>query len=193
MLLSKPQQAAFWRAWQRALFECMPCGTRAEQDTLRRDTLHGACGVRSLKQVGQGRPYAKLMLTVCRMAGDYDRAAYWAVDAERNAAWRIEDCARQIGEIAGVPRGWEYCRGVFAQARLPDQWEDIPDADLESVFRMLDTHRRRLLRREGWRGLRADPGGQPLGYAAHRRYIRLANGTLVCADPAPAIRQLQPH
>ena len=162
MALSRRQLAAFWRLWARALEECIPGASRAQQEAFRRDTIYRICGTESLKEVDRSRMYARLMLEVAQMACDYQAAAYWAQDAERRTAHHIADCARQIGEIAGVPQGWEYCRGTLVQANLPPSWEDIPDTLLKSVFFMLDTHRRRLLRRAGWT--------TDLGFTLNRSY-----------------------
>jgi hypothetical protein len=59
---------------------------------------------------------------------------------------------------------------------------DIPDGLLFATFEMMDTHRRRLLKRDhGWTGER---NGQPLGFNPDRTYIR--RGLMVdYYDPIP--------
>ena len=183
MLLSSKQTAAFWTLWARAEAEDLPRDAdRRQRDTYRRSVMLRACGRASLKDVGPTGDYDRLMFAVASLAGDYQAMAYWDNAAERRTAHLIGECARQIGEIAGEPRGWEYCRGLFAQARLPSEWMDIPDGLLQSTFQMLDTHRRRLLKRDhGWRGERH---GQPLGFSPSRVYIR-SGLTVSYYDPLP--------
>ena len=183
MLLTKPQQAAFWRLWQRALTECLPQATTAQATALRRDTISRVCGVDSLRLVHPTRHYAALMCEIAQMANDYQAAAYWVQDKERRTAHQVVACARQIGEIVQSPRGWDYCRGVFKQANLPESWEDVTANALSGVFMMLDTHRRRLLRRAGWRGAHH---GQPLSYNQSRVYYYDDEGCLQYYDPTPA-------
>lgn len=184
MKLSAKQQAAFWRLWARAEAEELPAtATRQERDTARRGVIFRACGKDSLKDVNATGDFDKLMYDVALLAGDYQALTYWVNAKERRTAHMISQCARQIGEIVGEPKGWEYCQAVFVQARLPPSWMDIPDGLLFSTFEMLDTHRRRLLKRDhGWTGER---DGTPLGFNPARIYIRQGL-TVDYYDPVPA-------
>lgn len=183
-MLSPKQQAMFWSLWAKAEAEELPAtATRQERDVARRGVMFRACGKISLKDVNPTRDFDRLMYEVATMSGDYKQMAYWCQAKERRTAHMIGECARQIGEIAGQSRGWEYCRAIFFQAALPERWEDIPEGCLFSVFQMVDTHRRRMLKRDhGWRGERA---GQPLGFNPARIYTRHALG-LAYYDPLPA-------
>lgn len=182
-MLSAKQQAMFWALWAKAEREELPVtATRQERDTARRGVMFRACGKISLKDVKPTGDFDRLMYTVASLAGDYESMVYWVNASERRTAHLIRECARQIGEIAGEPKGWEYCQAVFVQARLPASWMDIPDALLFATFEMLDTHRRRTLKRDhGWRGERA---GQPLGFSPDRIYIRRGL-TVDYYDPLP--------
>jgi len=182
--LTAKQQAMFWALWARAEAEELPAtATRQERDTARRGVIFRACGKDSLKDVNATGDFDKLMYDVALLAGDYQALTYWVNAKERRTAHMISQCARQIGEIVGEPKGWDYCQAVFVQARLPASWMDIPDALLFATFEMLDTHRRRMLKRDhGWRGERA---GQPLGFNPDRIYIRRGL-TVDYYDPLPA-------
>lgn len=190
MKLSKRQVALFWRLWSRAESESLPAdATRAERDTLRRSVMLRACGKVSLSDVGPAGDFDRLMYEVATMSGDYQQMAYWCQAKERRTAHMIGECARQIGEIAGQSKGWEYCRAVFAQASLPEHWEDIPENLLFATFEMLDSHRRRMLKRDhGWRGERS---GQ-LGFHPDRIYVR-SGLALLFYDPLPRSRSPVPH
>jgi len=171
MLLNRDQQGMFWALWSKAEAEVLPAtATRFEREALRRATIKEACGVTSLKEVNPSRDFDRVMLAAATMACDYEAAAHFCNSGERRACYLIRECARQIGEIAGSPRGWEYCVKVFEQSRLPASWMDIPESLLFSTFQMLDSHRRRMLKRDhGWKGARK---GQPLGFLPERSYAR---------------------
>lgn len=163
MNITATQAAKFWRLWSKAEAEVLPASaSRAEREALRHETIEHATGKKSLLEVGRTGEFDRLMVAVADMAGDYMEASYWSVGTERRTVHMISECARQIGEIAGVPNGWAYCVGVFTQAHLPKSWEDISANLLAAVFDMLDEHRRRLLVRDWhWEGASA---GQPLGF-----------------------------
>ena len=191
MMLTAKQQAMFWALWAKAEREELPLtATRQERDTARRGVMFRACGRISLKDVNPTGDFDRVMYTVASLAGDYQAMSYWANAGERRTAHLIRECARQIGEIVGEVKGWEYCQAVFAQARLPASWMDIPDTLLFSTFEMMDTHRRRLLKRDyGWRGERF---GQPLGFSPARIYIRRGL-TVDYYDPLPSPDPVSDH
>jgi len=182
-MLSPKQQAMFWALWAKAEREELPVtSTRQERDTARRGVMFRACGRITLKDVNPTKDFDRLMYAVALLAGDYQAASYWVNAGERRTAHMIGECARQIGEIAGQPKGWEYCQAVFEQAGLPASWMDIPDDLLFATFEMLDTHRRRTLKRDhGWTGER---DGTPLGFSPARIYIRRGL-SLDYYDPLP--------
>ncbi len=171
MKISSRQQAMFWSLWAQAESEELPVkSSRQERDMFRRKIIFQACGKSSLKDVNSTGDFDKLMYQVASLACAYDAMSYWSIAAERRTAHMIGSCARQIGEIVGEVHGWDYCRGLFAQAGLPSNWMDIPDHLLMATFKMLDTHRRRILKRDfNWQGERS---GQPLGFNPERVYIR---------------------
>jgi hypothetical protein len=184
VILSGKQLALFWSLWAKAEREELPSSaSQSERDVARRSVLFRACGKVSLKDVSPGREFDLVMSSVASLAGDYKAMAYWILAGERRTAHMIGECARQIGEIAGVHHGWKYCRETFIQAGLPESWMDIPEGLLTSVFQMLDTHRRRMLKRDcEWNGSRY---GQPLGFQPTRIYTRIGSGASYY-DPAPA-------
>ena len=182
MNLTKPQQAIYWRHWAAAERESLPPGaTKQERDAFRHEIILRATGCASLRDVDKTTGFDKLMLEVATLAGDYEAAARWGNAAENRLAHMMRECARQIGEIAGDPHGWEYCRDTLRQAGLPQDWQDVPESLLASTFKILDTHRRRLLRNNASWMRRADA---PLGFNPDRVYAR-AGDTLKCYDRQP--------
>ena len=105
-------------------------------------------------------------------AGDWSAASRFVTGAERRMAHLVEQCARQVIELkAAEVEGAEfldgrdpreasaaYVVGCLRQAGYlvttdgADWWADISANQAFQVFRMLDTHRRRMLRRNGWSG-----------------------------------------
>jgi len=189
MLLTKAQVKLFWTLWGRAEREVMPVSaTRAERDEFRRGVIRRATGKDSLRGVNPAAEFDALMFEVATMAEDYEGAAYWGNAAERRYAKMMMACARQIAEIQAdndpslrrLDSAWAYCVATLKQAGLPERWEDVPESLLAATFKMLDTHRRRLLKREpGWGG-----GLRPLGFSPGRSYWR-DNGQLVFSDTPP--------
>lgn len=170
MLLSQAQLNKFWRLWSRAERETLSvAATQADRDALRRSVIFKSCGKTSIKAVNPTSDFDALMGEVAIMTGDAQEMCYWCVASERRMCYMIAQCARQIGDIVQSIKGWEYCLAVFDQAGLPKSVDDIPEDQLTFVFKMLDTHRRRMLKRDhGWLGERF---GQPLGFYPDRRYV----------------------
>ena len=182
MKLSKGQQNMFWGAFAKAWkAHCTATDTdpadRAAQDAWRRGVIFEETGCRSLADVGRGPALDRLLKRLAVEAEDYERAAEMEVAGAERIRFRCADCARQICEIDGRAgletdeERWRYVAGVAAQAYRGRAWLDIVEDDLERVFQMLDSHRRRQLKRAGWRGGRAYPN-EPLGFELGRRFGR---------------------
>lgn len=191
MTLTKPQQAMFWAAFAKAWNGyCDVSGQdpddAAARDAWRRDAIRRATGASSLKHVGRAGAFDRLMIDLAAEAGDFALAADIEVNHAERIRFRCADCARQICEIDGRAgmetdeERWRYVAGVAAQAWRGRAWLDIPEGDLERVFQMLDTYRRRLLKRAGWQGGRAYPD-EPLGFGLGRRFGR-DGGRVVLLD-----------
>jgi len=197
MNLSKAQQALFWAAfapaWQA---HCQATAAdpadRAAQDAWRHGIILQETGLPSLGSVRPGDELDKLLKRLAVEAGDYARAAHLEAAGAERIRHRCAECARQICEIDGragldTPADrWRYVAGVAAQAYRGRAWLDIPEADLARVFMMLDSYRRRLLRRAGWLGARADPA-QPLSFSPRRRFARDGMRVMLLDDMEPAV------
>ena len=187
MKLSVKQLHKFWVLYAACERENLPaCSSRVDRDTFRHTLILRATGYISLRDVGPGSDFDKLMFETATAANNFTEAAYWATGNERRFVKMTAECARQIGEITGVPKPWGYIQGIFKQSNLPDSWEDIPINRLAAVFKMVDTYRRRLLSRDfGWSGAEAE---RPLAFNPDRRYLR--NGpSLTWIDSFPHVTQ----
>jgi hypothetical protein len=177
MQITTAQTSMFWRLYAQAERETLPpSATRQERSDFRHDLIFKATGQRSLKNVSRTTGFDKLMLETATLAGDYEAAGRYINGSERRYVHLIGECARQIGEIADVPHGWDYCQSTFKQAGLPKHWEDIPETLLASTFKMLDTHRRRMLKRDYlW--------DTDLGFHPDRSYVHIHQAVVKVDHP----------
>ena len=150
--LTKPQLAAYWRAATAAAREV---GEALE--TYRKRVMSEECGVSSVKALNRTADFDKVMLRFSVDAGDYGAAGKFATAGTERLSRLVCICASQIMQLKGAPAGStaavEYLAGVIRQARiscgsdvLGSIWMDCPSDTLLSLFHILDTHRRRLLR-----------------------------------------------
>lgn len=201
--MTDKQRVAFFKVFQQACDrQCIPPG---EREAWRHEIVREACGVPSLKAVGSGADFDRLMAHVSRLAESHGEAMRWGTAEGRRLAAMAEACARQCFEIAqAIPALAERCapgpvaylRGTMAQAGWRDAlyaadgewWLDLDAVRLGKLFQMLDTHRRRLLRRVPCRLLEARWDGTlaPMrrGFEIGARYVVTERGLLKQARPA---------
>lgn len=149
--LTRPQLSAYWRA---ATVAAREVGEPLE--TYRKRVMREECGVESVKALSRTGDFDKVMLRFAVDAGDYESAAKYAVGDSLRKAVLIRICCAQVMQLLGVTPGssqaLEYLAGIIRQANLECGydtafWMDCPPDSLTALFAMLDTHRRRLLRR----------------------------------------------
>jgi hypothetical protein len=181
MILPKSYLAKFWPLFATACRENLPLDAdKASKDIYRLKLIMEATGCASLRLVRRDQ-FERLMQRVAAETEDYDAQMHWSTCDERRYLHLIGAQLNQLGQITGNPCAWSYVRGVLAQAHWPDDWRDISADMMFDVFRMLDTHRRRLLRKHGWCGARSK---QPLGFLAARYYF-YEGASLLYRDDMP--------
>ncbi|MDA3923110.1 MAG: hypothetical protein PF904_00230 [Kiritimatiellae bacterium] len=174
MKLSKAQQYKFWSLFKEAVQEALPAdASKAEIDAFRYKLIEDATGKTSLTLVSKCKEYDLLMAATAFCTENDQEKLYWCTTSERRFLHLIGTGLTQIGQIAKEPHAWDYVKGILHQAHWPDTWKDISDEMLHTVFKMLDTHRRRLLWKNGWRGSKH---GQPLGFTITRTYFHTVSG-----------------
>lgn len=152
--LTKPQIAAYWRAASAAAREAgIPV------DEYRKRVMREECGVTSVKQLNRTHDFDAVMRRFAEDVGDYAMASKYAVADVHRMSVLVRICCEQVLQLKGCPAGStaarDYLAGVIGQAHIqcgtdphdPSYWLDISPDSLRAVFVMLDTHRRRLLRR----------------------------------------------
>lgn len=194
MQLTAAQQKLFWNvftdAWKNhAAANGLDPADRPAQDAYRHQLVFKATGQRSLKDVSRAVGFDRLMLETSRDAERFEVSAQVVMSQGRRTSDRCEDCLRQICEIEGrvgladTAARWGYVSRMCQHAFRQCSWEDISEDELEKVFQMLDTHRRRLLKAGGWIGGKANPH-EPLAYARGRRYGRVGRAVVWQGDGA---------
>ncbi len=149
--LTKPQLAAYWRSAAAAAREV---GEALE--TYRKRVMREECAASSVKELNRTGDFDKVMARFAVDAGDYAAAGHYVTSDARRLAVLVRVCCAQVMQLMGEPEGStaaaDYLAGIVRQAHLPCGtadgcfWLDCPPDSLLSLFRMLDTHRRRLLR-----------------------------------------------
>lgn len=189
-MASAKQRNQFFRVWATAKKEICErydlCSFVKDNEREARHRWVKECTGRTenINAVRPGNEFSRLMLATAVAADDYREAAYWELDVAKRWRWFMENLVRQLGEIARKPAAWEYVQGIFAHMRLPSTWQDIPEGDLEKVWQMLDTHRRRLLTRDhGWMGLRKSDR-DPLAFFPEAEYLYIEGDRLGIRWPA---------
>lgn len=183
-MITERQAAAFWRLLGAAArHQAVP-----DREAYRKRLLREELGVEHMSQIGRTTDYDRVMHRLALEAEDWDALAHYGVAGDRRMAELVADCATQVLQLScadlTVASGIGYVNGILSQARLSpvrvvdadDYWLDLSPDDLRILLQILDTHRRRLLKRLGWTG--------SMAYAHGRRWIRTTAGALDCNDPA---------
>lgn len=144
---------------------CATLGIRSEEDrrSYRRLVVRELAGCGSIKDVRNAEAYDAVMARLWSDAEDYERASHYSINQERKLAYVILVLATQLMQLKGGAEAdaLAYIGGVLDQARIPngrnldrgDYWLDVTPTRLRELVQILDTERRRILRRHGVRQL----------------------------------------
>ena len=155
--LTPAQRSAFFRALQAASIE-LGYDTPEAREAYRKAVMHDECGKVHLAQLSRTKDFDACMRRFAADAGNFEEAARFAIadDARKAAILRI--CCAQVlqlkGCVAGTTEAADYLAGIVEQARVPcgrdvrdsSFWVDCAPGNILTLFQILDTHRRRLLR-----------------------------------------------
>ena len=178
-MLTKKQAALFWRSLAAAAErQAVP-----DREAYRKRILREECGVEHMRDIGRTEGFDRLMLRLAQDAEDWHGLAYYSVAGERRLAELVADCATQVLDLSArdtvLPLA--YLGGVLKQSAMSpirtvgeDYWLDLAPDDLARLLQILDTHRRRLLKRAHY--------DRNLAYVHGRRW-QLWGGRPVFYDP----------
>ncbi len=197
--LTKPQIAAYFRAASaaaRALGE--PLGT------YRKRVTKEVCNATSIKQLNRTNDFDAVMTRFTEDGADYQAACHYAVGAERRLAVLIGAVCEQVmqlksleatatGATATTTPAEDYLRTILNRSGSlrPNQdggwWLDLTDSHLQAVFAMLDTHRRRLIRRLN----QSTSSSVPLAFSMDIGYFLMGTRLATYELPSPITRTVR--
>lgn len=148
------QRSMYWRTFQAA---CLAMGIASDKrEEYRKMVMQEEAGVSSTRELDNAG-LDKVLARFSADAGDWQSASRFVGGDVRRAIALVEDVAVQVLLLAG--KGTDapaYIAGILRQSQIAGRVAgdgtfllDIPGDSVIKVFQMLDTHRRRLLRRHG--------------------------------------------
>lgn len=155
--LTPAQRSAFFRALSAASIE-FGHDTPAAREAYRREVMREETGKEHLAQLSRTKDFDACMRRFAADAGDYEAASRFAIADDARKAALVRICCAQVMQLKGCTAGTteaaDYLSGIVEQARVPcgrdihdsSFWMDCAPGSLLTLFQILDTHRRRLLR-----------------------------------------------
>ena len=155
--LTPAQRSAFFRALSAASIE-LGHDTPAAREAYRREVMREETGKEHLAQLSRTKDFDACMRRFAADAGDYEAASRFAIADDARKAALVRICCAQVMQLKGCTAGTteaaDYLSGIVEQARVPcgrdihdsSFWMDCAPGSLLTLFQILDTHRRRLLR-----------------------------------------------
>lgn len=152
--LTPTQKALFWMTFKQA---CDAQGVYGDdRDGYRHGLLEEETGKRSLNDINRTGDFDRVMYRLASEAGDFALAAQFAHADTSRIGHLIKVCCLQLMQLKGADEdeARRYLGGILDQARIPNGvtgddrgcWLDLSVGQAANVFKMLDTHRRRLLK-----------------------------------------------
>ena len=197
--LTQPQIAAYFRAANaaaRALGEPL--------DVYRKRVMKEVCNVTSVKQLNRTGDFDAVMTRFAEDAADYQSACHYAVGSERRLAVLIGAVCEQVmqlkrlesaetGATATTTPAEDYLRTILNRSgnlrsnQAGGWWIDLSDTNLQAVFAMLDTHRRRLIRRLN----HSTSSSVPLAFSMDIGYFLMGTRLATYELPSPITRTVR--
>jgi hypothetical protein len=197
--LTQPQIAAYFlaaNAAARALGEPL--------DVYRKRVMKEVCNVTSIKQLNRTSDFDAVMTRFAEDAADYQSACHYAVGSGRRLAVLIAAVCEQVMQLkcletaeTGAPAtttpAEDYLRTILNRSgnlrsnQAGGWWLDLTDTNLQAVFAMLDTHRRRLIRRLN----QSTASAVPLSFSPDIGYFFLGTNLATYDLPSPIIRTVR--
>ena len=197
--LTKPQIAVYFRAANaaaRAIGEPL--------DAYRKRVMKEVCNVTSIKQLNRTSDFDAVMTRFAEDAADYQSACHYAVGSGRRLAVLIAAVCEQVmqlksleatanGATATTTPAEDYLRTILNRSgnlrsnQDGGWWLDLADTHLQAVFAMLDTHRRRLIRRLN----HSTSSSVPLAFSMDIGYILMGTRLATYELPSPITRTVR--
>lgn len=140
----------FAKAWKNHCeTEFISPNNRAAETQFRREINLDATGCYSIKEMNQTDDFDAVMLELAIRGEDL----YWinrlSTAAERRIKWVIEkQFIPDLEFLLKKPVAYSYIAGIAAQAKYPIDLNDCPATMFVRVLQMVDTHIRRLAKKQ---------------------------------------------
>ena len=197
--ITKPQIAAYFRAANAAA-----SALGEPLDAYRKRVMKEVCNATSLKQLNRTSDFDAVMTRFAEDAADYQSACHFAVGSGRRLAVLIGAVCEQVMQLkcletaeTGAPAtttpAEDYLRTILNRSgnlrsnQAGGWWLDLTDTNLQAVFAMLDTHRRRLIRRLN----NATSGMVLLAFNMDVGYVLMGTQLATYQLPSPVIRTVR--
>lgn len=197
--LTQPQIAAYFRAANaaaRALGEPL--------DAYRKRVMKEVCDVTSIKQLNRTNDFDAVMTRFAEDAADYQSACHYAVGSGRRLAVLIGAVCEQVMQLKNLEAtatdatttttpAEDYLRTILNRSgnlrsnQAGGWWLDLSDTNLQAVFAMLDTHRRRLIRRLN----HSTSSSVPLAFSMDIGYFLMGTRLATYELPSPITRTVR--
>ena len=197
--LTQPQIAAYFRAANaaaRALGEPL--------DAYRKRVMKEVCNATSIKQLNRTNDFDAVMTRFAEDAADYQSACHYAVGSGRRLAVLIGAVCEQVmqlksleatatGTVTTTTPAEDYLRTILNRSgnlrsnQAGGWWLDLSDTNLQAVFAMLDTHRRRLIRRLN----QSTSSSVPLSFSMDIGYVLMGTHLATYDLPTPIIHAVR--
>ena len=197
--LTQPQIAAYFRAANaaaRALGEPL--------DAYRKRVMKEVCNATSMKQLNRTHDFDAVMARFTEDGADYQAACHYAVGAERRIAVLIGAVCEQVMQLKSLEAtatgatttttpAEDYLRTILNRSgnlrsnQDGGWWLDLADTHLQAVFAMLDTHRRRLIRRIN----HSTSSSVPLAFSMDIGYFLMGTRLAIYELPSPITRTVR--
>lgn len=193
--LTKPQIAAYFRAAgaaARALGEPL--------DAYRKRVMKEVCNATSIKQLNRTCDFDTIMTRFAEDAADYQSACHFAVGSGRRIAVLIAAVCEQVMQLKSLETtattttpAEDYLRTILNRSgnlrsnQAGGWWLDLSDTNLQAVFAMLDTHRRRLIRRLN----QSTSSSVPLSFSMDIGYFLMGTHLATYELPSPITRTVR--
>ena len=193
--LTQPQIAAYFRAAgaaARALGEPL--------DAYRKRVMKEVCNATSIKQLNRTNDFDAVMTRFAEDADDYQSACHFAVGSGRRIAVLIATVCEQVMQLKSLETtattttpAEDYLRTILNRSgnlrsnQDGGWWLDLSDTNLQAVFAMLDTHRRRLIRRLN----QSTSSSVPLAFNMDIGYFLMGTHLAIYEFPSPITRTVR--
>ena len=193
--LTKPQIAAYFRA------ACAAARALGEPlDTYRKRVMKEVCNATSIKQLNRTNDFDAVMTRFAEDAADYQSACHFAVGSGRRIAVLIATVCEQVMQLKSLETtattttpAEDYLRTILNRSgnlrsnQDGGWWLDLSDTNLQAVFAMLDTHRRRLIRRLN----QSTSSSVPLSFIMDIGYFFMGTHLATYELPSPITRTVR--